>query len=354
GQTYTFSTILNGTLSDSVLTLRDSTGAFIAENDDLIYHGSLTFSEITFTATTEGVYYLDVSGYTPNGGVSDTGTFLLTATKPAFDPIGHTTATTATLAIGGAVNGTIEAAGDHDWFAVQLTEGQAYLFTTEAIVGGNLDTVLYIRDASGNPLAFNDDTAGTQFSKIRFVAPTTGTYYVDLGVWGNQQPGSYRVAAAVAPPLEVFTYDQIATQLTSTYWSGASRHFNVAPGGTITVNITALTADGQFLAREALNLWTDATGILFSEVATGGQIDFDDDQPNAYSTSSTIGNTIESSHVNISVDWIAAPSNTIRSYGLQTYIHEIGHALGLGHAGPYNTTADYALDATYLNDAWST
>ncbi|MEQ1538015.1 MAG: hypothetical protein ABL928_03735, partial [Sphingorhabdus sp.] len=33
GQTYTFSTILNGTLSDSVLTLRDSTGAFIAEND---------------------------------------------------------------------------------------------------------------------------------------------------------------------------------------------------------------------------------------------------------------------------------------------------------------------------------
>ena len=47
--------------------------------------------------------------------------------------------------------------------------------------------------------------------------------------------------------------------------------------------------------------------------------------------------------VNISTDWITTDGGAndgktgIDSYGYQTYIHEIGHALGLGHQGP--TTA---------------
>jgi serralysin len=38
------------------------------------------------------------------------------------------------------------------------------------------------------------------------------------------------------------------------------------------------------------------------------------------------------------------------SYGITTYLHEIGHALGLTHPGDYNTAASYALDATHLQD----
>ncbi|MFC0588589.1 M10 family metallopeptidase C-terminal domain-containing protein [Novosphingobium aquiterrae] len=352
GQTYTISTQLSLTLSDSVLALRDSTGALIAENDDVIFGGNLTWSEITYTATTTGTYYIDTSGYQ-----SDTGTFYLTMSSPAFDSALGSTATTASLAVGGSATGAFESTGDHDWYAIQLAQGQSYLLTTSTESGVVVDTVLYLRDASGNPLAYNDDgLGGGGFSRIRFTAPTTGTYYVDVGVWGNQaETAGYKVNASIAPPLPLYTNDQIATQLTSTYWSGSSRHFDVAPGGTLKVDLTALTPEGQTLAREALKLWTDASGINFSEVASGGQIVFDDNQSGAFSNSVTNGSgLIVSSTVNVSTTWISNYGSGLRTYSLQTYIHEIGHALGLGHAGNYNTTATYPDDVSYLNDDWAT
>ena len=40
------------------------------------------------------------------------------------------------------------------------------------------------------------------------------------------------------------------------------------------------------------------------------------------------------------------------SYFFQTYVHEIGHALGLGHQGPYNGSSTYGVDNIYTNDTW--
>ena len=42
-----------------------------------------------------------------------------------------------------------------------------------------------------------------------------------------------------------------------------------------------LTAEGQFLAREALNLWADILGISFVEVSESAQITFDDEDDGA-------------------------------------------------------------------------
>lgn len=253
GQTYTFSTILATTLTDSTLALRDSTGALIAENDDAIAGGNQTWSEIVYTATSTGIYYLDVGAY-DNG---ETGEYYLTAVGPANDTIAASTATTSTLTVGGAPQfSRVNSLGDHDWYAVQLTAGQSYVFETGDTGGGDIDTTLAVRGANGILLGFNDDSNGA-YSRVRFTAETTGTYYIDIGAWGNTTTGTYQVTAALAPPLSVYTNDQIATQLTNTYWGGNTRHFAVAPGGTLTFNVTALTADGQFLAREALNLWTE-------------------------------------------------------------------------------------------------
>src|SRR5687768_17449492 len=99
--------------------------------------------------------------------------------------------TTATIAVGGSVQGDIETLTDHDWFKISLTGGQKI---TVLLTGLTLeDPFLRIRDASGNILFTSDDINPgiIRDSKINFTVPSTGTYYIDAGAWDDDYTGTY-------------------------------------------------------------------------------------------------------------------------------------------------------------------
>lgn len=264
--------------------------------------------------------------------------------------------TSFSVVVGTPLDGVLDVNGDHDWYAVEVVAGTRYRITLDGVTIGGFgaleDPYVYLRDANGVLIAQDDDGGPGRNSLLNWTAPTSGRYYLDIGAWNEGYVGGYRLFIG-EPTFSIYTLDQIATFLTEGYWGGAGHRWDSSSDNIITYNLTALTGEGQFLARAAFQAWANVTNLMFQEVTSGGDIPFDDNESGAFASGTWSGGLITSMRVNVSTGWLASYGTTLDSYSFQTYVHEIGHALGLGHGGPYNGSATYGMDNAYSNDIWS-
>ena len=152
--------------------------------------------------------------------------------------------------------------------------------------------------------------------------------------------------------------DRISTYLIEPEYSLREGHrikFQIAPGSTLTANVTGMNERGQVLAQRALVAWTEATGIYFKLVESDdADISFSDNTTRAYASIAYKDGVIFSTTVYIPGLLFDESNNNTDSGFIGLMLHEIGHALGLGHPAPYERPIVYGEDNVFSNDSEQT
>jgi serralysin len=264
------------------------------------------------------------------------------------------------IAVGDTFLGSIGTEGDDDVISIELEEGDIY---TALLTGDTLDDPrLAIVNADGVIIGDNDDINGTSTdSGVVFTAAYTGTYYVAI----LASPNSTTLTGSYTASVSEFTgtlgpegtLEELADYLINGNWQDTgttARSFDTSSSNVITVNLSRLSEADQQMARWAMEAWELVADLEFEEVGrgNGAQIRFRDDGERAFAFSITDGTTITRSVINVSATYRSENGTTLDSYSFATYIHELGHALGLGHLGNYNSSASFGFNETFRNDSW--
>lgn len=128
----------------------------------------------------------------------------------------------------------------------------------------------------------------------------------------------------------------------------------------------AMTPGMEAAAAEAFALWEEiidldlvevensaAANITFNYSSNTGNGTYAERTTSAASPGNGAQNTITDSDLWFADNWWTHDEESdlyYGGYGFFTYLHEIGHALGLNHPGGYNVSATYGSDATHFQD----
>jgi len=147
----------------------------------------------------------------------------------------------------------------------------------------------------------------------------------------------------------------LANYLTTGFWTspdspgyqGIHHSWTTSP---VTVNIAALTPNERELAIAALDAWRDVCNFSYISTTGSAQITYNHNPNSRPETSWRPFPDVFGYFATIDIpSW--AGTGDIRSHAFQIYVHETGHALGLGHPGPYNDpSAAYGTNNRFTND----
>ena len=156
-------------------------------------------------------------------------------------------------------------------------------------------------------------------------------------------------------PKQPASIHSLVTYLTDGFWRDRGelpRCWMAGPSGLITVDLSGLHADGKALARAALAAWESVADLHFREVRKSPDLRFTDSAART-ATYAEVGSDGRILWATVAVDrsWLEEDGGQVGTYAYQAYLHEIGHALGLGHSGNYNGSAGFH-QARFPSDSW--
>jgi hypothetical protein len=162
------------TLTDSYLTLRDSSGVKLLSDDN---SGVGYSARIFFTPTSSGNYFLDLQ----EAGNNASGTYRV---------IVNASPTSSAMTLGTEKTGSLDFAGDTNFYSLNLTAGVKYAFAVDGTSLAN--PYLEILNSAGAVLGADDDSGVGLNAFTTYTPGTTGTYYLAARGSGNSEIGAYK------------------------------------------------------------------------------------------------------------------------------------------------------------------
>ncbi|MGE3475554.1 MAG: pre-peptidase C-terminal domain-containing protein [Rhodospirillaceae bacterium] len=263
-----------GTLLDPYMRLLSPTRTELVADDD---SGAGTDSQILYTATATGTYYIAAKGF---DGEQGTYTIAVGTTSTADDYSANSN-TTGAVTVGGSATGRLETSTDADWFAVTLTAGQSYRIDLRgaATGGGTLaDPLVRVRSPSGVSYASDDDSGTGLDAQLTYTAAYTGIHYIEASTPGTGT-GTYTLSVTASPSSEDYAASAATTGAVTVGGTLASTVGTAADVDWIRVSLTAGTlyrfdargsaSSGGTLADPALQLLNSSGTVLVADNDSG-------------------------------------------------------------------------------------